>query len=186
MHFCYTGVNRASEKAVMKMGKNASEKKSDVYCFVYDTSIGKITIASDEETITLVQFGEAERAPLHRCPLIDRAAAEIQEYLNGKRTLFDLPISPRGTDFQKRVWHALRSIPYGETRSYRQIAEQIGSPKAYRAVGMANNKNPVAILIPCHRVIGSDGSLVGYAAGLDIKGRLLALEQANRICDKDA
>ncbi|MFU0831916.1 MAG: Methylated-DNA--protein-cysteine methyltransferase [Oscillospiraceae bacterium] len=133
----------------------------------------------------MVRFGAAERKTLCRSPLTDRAAAEIQEYFIGKRKQFDLPLSPRGTEFQKRVWHALQSIPYGETRSYRQIAEQIGSPKAYRAVGMANNKNPIAILIPCHRVIGSDGSLIGYAAGLDIKSRLLALEQENRTCAKE-
>jgi methylated-DNA-[protein]-cysteine S-methyltransferase len=162
----------------MKMDQNSTENRPDVFCFVYNTAIGKLTIASNGEAITMVHFGAVEKKDLRRSPLTDRAAAEIEEYLSGKRVRFDLPVSPRGTDFQKRVWDALQHIPYGETRSYRQIAEQIGSPKAYRAVGMANNKNPIAILIPCHRVIGSDGSLVGYAAGLDIKRRLLVLERS--------
>ncbi|WP_326974940.1 MULTISPECIES: YbgC/FadM family acyl-CoA thioesterase [Acutalibacteraceae] len=148
-------------------------------CFVYDTEIGPLTIASDGEAITIVHFGAEPRAALRRTELTDRAAAEIADYLSGKRTRFDLPLKPEGTAFQKRVWNALLDIPYGETRSYRQIAERAGSPKAFRAVGMANNQNPVAILIPCHRVIGSDGSLVGYAAGLEIKKRLLALEQTH-------
>lgn len=146
-------------------------------CFVYKTEIGPLTIASDGEAITAVHFGAEPRAALRRTELTDRAASEIEEYLSGKRTRFDLPLSPEGTAFQKRVWNALLDIPYGETRSYRQIAERAGSPKAFRAVGMANNHNPIAILIPCHRVIGSDGSLVGYAAGLEIKKRLLALER---------
>lgn len=110
-------------------------------------------------------------------PLLRRAAEELGEYLAGRRHDFTVPLDPRGTDFQRQVWQALRSIPYGETRTYGQIAEQIGRPHAARAVGMANNRNPIAILIPCHRVIGSDGSMTGYAAGIAIKERLLALER---------
>lgn len=90
-----------------------------------------------------------------------------------------MKLEPEGTPFQKEVWNALLSIPYGETRSYGQIAEQVGNPKACRAVGLANNRNPIAIVIPCHRVIGADGRLVGYGGGLHIKERLLALEQRN-------
>lgn len=112
-------------------------------------------------------------------PLLRRAAEELGEYLAGRRRDFTLPLDPRGSDFQRQVWQALRSIPYGETRSYRQIAEQIGRRWAARAVGMANNRNPIAILIPCHRVIGSDGSMTGYAAGIAVKERLLALERRN-------
>ncbi len=145
--------------------------------FVYDTEIGKITVESDGASITAVRFGTAAGRELRRTALIDRAAREIREYLAGARTHFDLPLSPAGTAFQKCVWEALQTIPYGETRNYQQIAEQIGCPHGSRAVGMANHKNPIAILIPCHRVIGSDGSLVGYAAGLPIKERLLALEK---------
>ena len=153
--------------------------QSEKFCYVYDTQIGQITIASNGDAITMVCFGNTAGENPCRCELTDRTAAEIQEYLSGNRTQFNLPILFHGTDFQKRVWSALLSIPYGETRSYRQIAEQIGNPSACRAVGMANNKNPVAILIPCHRVIGSDGSLVGYAGGLTIKRFLLSLEKSN-------
>lgn len=112
-------------------------------------------------------------------PLLRRAAEELGEYLAGRRRDFTLPLDPRGSDFQRQVWQALRSIPYGQTRTYGQIAEQIGRRRAARAVGMANNRNPIAILIPCHRVIGSDGSMTGYAAGIAVKERLLALERRN-------
>lgn len=112
-------------------------------------------------------------------PLLRRAAEELGEYLAGRRRDFTLPLDPSGSDFQRQVWQTLRSIPYGQTRTYGQIAEQIGRRRAARAVGMANNRNPIAILIPCHRVIGSDGSMTGYAAGIAIKERLLALERRN-------
>ncbi len=115
-------------------------------------------------------------AMLNETPLIQEAAKQLKEYLKGKRKAFDLPLAPEGTPFQKAVWQALTGIPYGETRTYREIAETAGKPKACRAVGMANNKNPIAILIPCHRVIGADGKLTGYAGGLDIKEKLLGLE----------
>lgn len=116
-------------------------------------------------------------ANLNETPLIRKAAKQLNEYLAGKRKAFDLPLEPEGTPFQKAVWKALTGIPYGSTRTYKDIAESIGNPKACRAVGMANNKNPIAILIPCHRVIGTDGKLVGYAGGLDIKKKLLELEK---------
>lgn len=112
-------------------------------------------------------------------PLLRRAAEELGAYFAGRRRDFTLPLDPSGSDFQRQVWQALRNIPYGETRTYGQIAEQIGRRRAARAVGMANNRNPIAILIPCHRVIGSDGSMTGYAAGIAIKERLLALERRN-------
>ena len=108
--------------------------------------------------------------------LIKEAYFQLTEYLKGERKTFDLPLNPHGTEFQKRVWKALCEIPYGETRTYKQIAEAIGNPKAVRAVGMANNRNPLLIVVPCHRVIGADGKLVGYAAGLDKKAFLLRLE----------
>ncbi|MGB4439469.1 MAG: methylated-DNA--[protein]-cysteine S-methyltransferase, partial [Sedimentibacter sp.] len=113
--------------------------------------------------------------------LINNASNQLNEYLNGIRTAFDLPLNPEGTEFQKKVWTALCEIPYGETRSYKQIAEAAGNSKASRAVGMANNKNPIMIFIPCHRVIGANGSLVGYAGGLDMKEKLLALEKGKAI-----
>ena len=101
---------------------------------------------------------------------------QLDEYFAGKRRDFSIPLDLRGTDFQLACWHALLEIPYGETRSYRDIAQAIGHPHAYRAVGMSNNRNPVAIIVPCHRVIASSGSLCGYGGGLDIKRQLLDLE----------
>ena len=110
--------------------------------------------------------------------LIQTAASQLQEYLDGKRREFSLPLLLEGTPFQKAVWKALLDIPYGETRSYRDIAETIGNPKAVRAVGMANNRNPISFIVPCHRVIGADGSLVGYGGGLALKQQLLDLEKS--------
>jgi methylated-DNA-[protein]-cysteine S-methyltransferase len=104
---------------------------------------------------------------------------ELNEYFAGKRREFSFPLDLRGTDFQLACWRALLEIPYGETRSYRDIAQAIGHPHAYRAVGMSNNRNPVAIVVPCHRVIASSGSLCGYGGGLDLKLKLLDLERAN-------
>lgn len=101
------------------------------------------------------------------------AAAQLQEYFAGRRQQFDVPLALRGTPFQVKVWQALLEVPFGETRSYKQIAERIGSPKAVRAVGGSNNRNPVPLIVPCHRVIGAGGALVGYGGGLDIKTYLL-------------
>jgi methylated-DNA-[protein]-cysteine S-methyltransferase len=106
------------------------------------------------------------------------AARQLADYFAGQRTEFDLPLAPAGTDFQRRVWAALQTIPYGQTWSYAQLAEKIGNASAVRAVGLANGKNPIAVVIPCHRVIGSDGSLTGYGGGLDRKRFLLDLESA--------
>ena len=108
--------------------------------------------------------------------IIKEASQQLDEYLEGRRKRFDLPVFAKGTPFQLLVWEALKTIPYGETRSYKDIAIQIGKAKACRAVGMANNRNPLSIVIPCHRVIGSKGELVGYGGGLDIKKQLLCLE----------
>jgi len=112
-----------------------------------------------------------------KTPLIEKAATQLKEYFAGKRTEFDLPLSLAGTDFQRSVWKALQEIPWGETRSYKDIAVRIGKPRATRAVGMANNRNPIPIIVPCHRVVGSDGSLTGYGGGLPVKQRLLELEK---------
>ncbi len=111
-------------------------------------------------------------------PLLQRAADQLEEYFAGVRRVFDLPLAPRGTDFQQRVWVALRAIPYGCTASYADIARQLGDVKAVRAMGMANGRNPLGIVVPCHRVIGADGSLTGYAGGLPRKRALLELEGA--------
>ena len=111
---------------------------------------------------------------------LEEAKQQLAEYFAGQRQAFDLPLRMQGTPFQQKVWAALREIPYGETRSYGQIAAQVGNPKAGRAVGMANNRNPIAIIVPCHRVIGANGSLTGYAGGLSVKQELLALERRTR------
>ena len=112
-------------------------------------------------------------------PVLDTARTQLNEYFAGKRTDFDLPFDLHGTDFQRAAWQALATIPYGATASYAQQADRIGKPKAVRAVGAANGRNPISIILPCHRVVGSNGSLVGYAAGLDIKQRLLEHERRN-------
>lgn len=110
-------------------------------------------------------------------PLLRQAAAELAAYFAGDLREFTVPLAPKGTPFQQKVWAALREIPYGETRSYKEIAAMVGNEKACRAVGMANNRNPLPIFIPCHRVVGADGELVGYAGGLDVKTFLLELEK---------
>lgn len=141
------------------------------------TPIGPLTLEADENAVTAIRFsaGSAQDAS----PLLDAAEAQLREYFAGARRTFDLPLAPHGTAFQQRVWAALRAIPYGETRTYGELAAAIGNPSASRAVGMANHRNPIPIIIPCHRVIGANGTLTGYAGGLEIKRRLLALEGIN-------
>ncbi len=150
--------------------------------FHYQTSIGLIGIAEDGHAITNLWFPK-ERAPSDAVEketgLLMEAHEQLSEYLMGKRREFSVLIAPAGTPFQKSVWEGLREIPYGQTRSYGQMAKGIGSSNASRAVGMANNRNPISIIIPCHRVIGANGKLVGYLGGLDIKKKLLDLEKQN-------
>lgn len=149
----------------------------------YDSPLGIYTVAEDGEGICALFFEERpgkEKWTMQETPLLKRAAAQMAEYFSGARRSFDLPLSLKGTPFQMADWATLREIPYGQTRCYQQIAEQLGNPKACRAVGMANNRNPVAVIIPCHRVLGKDGKLVGYAGGLSVKQGLLALEQKYR------
>lgn len=137
-------------------------------------------LAEESGRVTHVCFHEELPGAWTReeTPVLRQTREELAEYFAGTRRAFTVPLAPCGTAFQRKVWAALQDIPYGETRSYKQIAEAVGQPKAFRAVGMANNRNPIAILIPCHRVIGSNGALVGYGGGLDIKTRLLRLEGA--------
>lgn len=147
--------------------------------FIYDTSIGKIGIAASGAFITHVFFGQTVKPKayeLSETPLLHQAYLQLEEYLTGRRTIFELPLRPEGTPFQQLVWQALLTIPYGQVRTYAQIAGQIGRPKACRAVGLANGRNPISIFIPCHRVIGANGTLTGYAGGLDMKKKLLDLE----------
>ncbi|MDD3823173.1 MAG: methylated-DNA--[protein]-cysteine S-methyltransferase [Sphaerochaetaceae bacterium] len=153
----------------------------NTYHEVYETVIGAVMIAESGGAITDVLLLEPHsvcKGEHKATPLTDRAAMQLAQYLAGKRRTFDLPLDPQGTEFQKRVWNALLAIPYGQTCSYKDIAIAIGNPKAVRAVGMANHHNPISFIIPCHRVIGADGSLVGYGGGLELKSRLLGLERA--------
>jgi len=147
--------------------------------YIYELSYGKVVIESDGKAITLLKMAGCTivTGKKEADALMDKAAEQLEEYFAGKRRIFDVPLNPHGTDFQRSVWYALQDIPYGETRSYKQIAQVIASPKACRAVGLANNRNPIWIMIPCHRVIGSNGSLTGYGGGVEMKQRLLELEQ---------
>jgi len=150
------------------------------YYFYYETPIGWITLEENGEGITGLSFGKAvpkNGGNLEETPLLANAAAQLEEYFQGKRRDFELKLIPKGTPFQVGVWQALQEIPYGETRSYKEIAQGVGSGKGFRAVGMANNRNPIPIFIPCHRVIGANGSLVGYGGGLPVKVHLLDLEK---------
>ena len=155
----------------------------DQFYKVYETSMGKIMIVSDGEAITASRFCNDEElyGSQSSVPIMDKAAIQLEEYFTGGRKEFDIPLAPKGTDFQLTVWKQLRQIPYGETRSYKQVAQSINKPNASRAIGMANNKNPLLIFIPCHRVVGASGELVGYAAGLETKRCLLELEKTNKI-----
>jgi methylated-DNA-[protein]-cysteine S-methyltransferase len=113
-------------------------------------------------------------------PILVETEKQLNEYFEGKRETFSVPLHPIGTEFQNKVWEALTTIPFGETRSYSQIAEQVSSPRGVRAVGAANGKNPISIIVPCHRVIGASGELTGFAGGLDVKAQLLRLESSDR------
>ena len=149
--------------------------------FYYETPLGTIGIAETNDKITHLFFDtenfSGKDHEEKETPILVEAARQMREYFNGKRREFDLPLAPAGTEFMQRVWEALQTIPYGETRSYKEIAGVAGNSKACRAVGMANNRNPIAIIIPCHRVIGANGDLVGYGGGLDKKRSLLDLEK---------
>jgi len=161
------------------------KKTGTINYFIYSLKKIKIGIAEENNAITNVFFGAKLPTGFIKdagfvkaeTPLIKKASVQLEEYFNGKRKKFSLPLDMRGTEFQKDVWRALQTIPYGETRSYKQIAEIINRPKAVRAVGMANHNNPIVIIVPCHRVIGRDGSLTGFGGGLPLKRFLLELEQ---------
>lgn len=157
-----------------------------MFGFFYDMPIGRMFIAEDGigiRYVTLVNGNEEkyynDNYDIKETELISKAAAQLREYFDGKRKEFNIKLNPQGTEFQRKVWQALLQIPYGETRSYKDIAIAIGNKNACRAVGMANNKNPIMCIIPCHRVIGADGSLVGYGAGINIKEKLLNLEKTS-------
>lgn len=146
---------------------------------IYPFPFGALEIGYAGEAVTRLARTAAPAAPAGRTPLTDQVFAQVTEYLEGRRRDFDFPFVLRGTPFQEKVWQALRAIPYGETRTYAQIAAAVGNPKACRAVGMANHRNPLLMVVPCHRVVGANGKLTGYAAGLDMKEALLRLEREN-------
>ena len=167
------------------------------YCFYYDFPIGRIGVTEEGGSISRVFFVEREDScdaqnagncdvkgqcgkdfELCESPLLRKAAKQLEEYFSGKRRVFDLPLTFKGTDFQKKVWEALFTIPYGETRTYGEMAAHVGNPQGCRAVGLANNRNPIVIICPCHRVIGKGGALTGYGGGLKAKEYLLNLEGA--------
>jgi methylated-DNA-[protein]-cysteine S-methyltransferase len=149
-----------------------------------DSPLGALLVARDDEGITAVLLPSGKRPAVPAADWVrddaafDDARSQLAEYFAGERTAFDLPLHMIGSEFQRRVWTALRDIPCGETASYGAIAEQIGAPGAARAVGLANGQNPIAIIVPCHRVIGADGSLTGYGGGLPAKQWLLSHEAA--------
>ena len=146
---------------------------------VYNTKIGKLKIEYDSDAITGITSAKNEKEQGIRSELSDKTALQLEEYFDGKRKEFDISIKLIGTEFQKKVWNELLKIPYGETVSYKDIAINTGSPKACRAVGMANHNNPILIIVPRHRVINENKKLGGYALGLDLKRRLLELEKEN-------
>lgn len=157
------------------------------YCY-YQSPIGRLLLIGAEGALEALHFPnevqdrviddslEYDETPFR--PVLE----QLSEYFAGKRQHFSLALAPKGTEFQQRVWQELRNIPYGQTTSYGEVAARIGNPKAGRAVGMANGKNPLPIIVPCHRVIGKDGSLTGFGGGLEIKQHLLDLEKQSGDC----
>lgn len=161
-----------------------------IHYFTYSTRLGPIAIADNGDAITHLLIGNPAvtfQSSINDCltpppilietPLIRQAHHQLEAYLSGARQTFDVPIAPDGTSFQQKVWSALRQIPYGTTQTYADIAKRIGSPSASRAVGTACGRNPILIITPCHRVVGTNGKLTGFAAGLDVKTALLQLEK---------
>ncbi|RUP38012.1 MAG: methylated-DNA--[protein]-cysteine S-methyltransferase [Acinetobacter sp.] len=155
-----------------------------VYMYM-DSPVGALKLVAHDQALVAVMWDNEDHKRVRLAELIEdrqhpmllRVKKQLEEYFTGQRQQFDLPLDFQGTDFQQQVWQALLTIPYGEKRSYKDIAVQIGNEKAVRAVGAANGRNPISIIAPCHRVIGSSGALVGFAGGLDKKQILLSLEQ---------
>lgn len=163
------------------------KEQEEVYKYVYyieHAVLGHLTIICTDDALLEIHFNKvifSDEVPGKHIEKLNevsmRTVTQLEEYFLGKREQFDIPLAPTGTIFQKKVWNALCHIPYGETRTYKEIAISIGNPKACRAVGMANNRNPIPIIIPCHRVIGADGTLIGYGGGLEKKEWLLQVEK---------
>lgn len=166
------------------MKQKQTQNANAAYFQLLDTPLGTLRLISDGSALNAIEFeglykdSTAQPCRDSRAAVLTEAANQLTDYFDRKRTAFDLPLRAGGTDFQHSVWQALQDIPYGEVRSYRDIAVSLGKDKAVRAVGAANGRNPIPIVVPCHRVIGSDGSLTGFAGGLEAKTLLLALEGA--------
>lgn len=144
---------------------------------VFDTPVGPMALEGTEDALTALYLPNTPVEPMGmETPLLARGRGELLEYLVGKRRTFDLPLKPQGTPFQQKVWSALADIPYGQTITYGELARRVGCPKGSRAVGQANHRNPLPILLPCHRVVGAGGTLTGYGGGLELKEWLLRLE----------
>ncbi|WP_419519063.1 methylated-DNA--[protein]-cysteine S-methyltransferase [Megamonas funiformis] len=150
-----------------------------LYTCKYQFENISLYLVATETHLINIQFTQPQKALLQTTELLSMATIQLDEYFQGKRTTFSLPFKLTGTPFQLAVWKELQNIPYGQTTSYKEISQKINKPKAYRAVGVANNKNPLPIIIPCHRVIGSNGKLIGYAGGLKLKNYLLELEKSH-------
>ncbi|MBS1486788.1 MAG: methylated-DNA--[protein]-cysteine S-methyltransferase [Bacteroidetes bacterium] len=142
----------------------------------YASPVGELCIESENEKIVAISFNKDSRQEVNTSPVIDLCIAELEDYFSGKRKFFSFEMELRGTDFQKRVWNELLNIPFGKTISYEELAICVGNIKSIRAVGLANGQNPIAIVVPCHRVIGKRGDLVGYSGGLENKKWLLQHE----------
>lgn len=152
-----------------------------LHACLWESPFGTMVLTEEDGALTSLYLGEKLPAgAAGPTPLLQAAMAQLEEYFRGERTQFSLPLAPKGTLFQREVWQELTRIPYGETITYRQLAERLGRPKASRAVGHANGKNPIWIIQPCHRVVGSDGSLTGYAGGLAMKQALLDWERTHK------
>jgi len=157
-----------------------------IYYSAVQSPVGPLRIYCSEKGLVRLEFAEGRSRMPKKWRLVKLAekteeiTRQLDKYFHGSRTAFDLPLDLRGTEFQRRVWKALQRIPYGQTRSYAEVARQVGSPRAFRAVGQANNRNPVAIIVPCHRVVAAAGGLGGYGGGLPTKQFLLNLESGRQ------
>lgn len=152
-----------------------------IYYITYNAPFGTLYVGEENSSLVFISLSKPQLPiSFNPTPCLNKAVSQLNEYFNSKRTSFDLPLNLKGTKFQIKVWQALLSIPYAQTVSYQDIALKIGNPRAVRAVGAANAKNPLAIVIPCHRVIGKNGKLTGYNGGLSVKEFLLNLERNNK------
>lgn len=146
------------------------------YITSFESSVGFLILKSDGQSVTEISFSESDCAVKNSCAVLENCQEQLESYFSGKTVSFDLPLNPAGTEFQQRVWKELLKIPYGETITYHELAVRLGDPKCIRAAGTANGKNPIAVIIPCHRVIGAGNKLTGYAGGIWRKKALLELE----------